>query len=432
MPLYDRNALNELDDDLARWQTTRQQGVDRFPERYDEFSTLSGVPIEAALHALRMWPTPTMHAIRAFRANIRLRAASMPPAIVAGCGPCACLPVLARPRRPMHASSICSIRARPAFRSPSTCPRSTATTPTRRKPRASLASVAWLSLRLRDMEILLDGLPLADITTSMTINSPAAIIWAMYIAAAEKRGVARQRLGGTLQNDILKEYIAQKEFIFPPRPSMRLVTDTVEFSAPARCRAGIRFRSLATTSARRVRRPCRNWPSRWPTAWNMCAGQSSVGLMWTTLRPRISFFFNAHNDFFEEIAKYRAARRIWAHEMRETFGAKNPRAWLHALPHPDRGREPDRAAAAQQRGTRGASRHWRQCWAAPRVCTPIRWMKRSPCPGEEAVTVALRTQQIIAHESGVTNTVDPLGGSYFVEALTDEVERQARRLFPPD
>ena len=190
-----------------------------------------------------------------------------------------------------------------------------------------------------------------DVTTSMTINSPAAIIWAMYIAAAEKRGIGRHKLGGTLQNDILKEYIAQKEFIFPPRPSMRLVTDTVEFAArqmplwnPISV-SGYHIREAGSTAAQEL-------------AFTLADGFEYVrwalarGLEIDDFAPRISFFFNAHNDFFEEIAKYRAARRIWAQELRETFGAQQPALVAHALSHPDRRREPHRPTAPEQRGPR--------------------------------------------------------------------------------
>ena len=280
---------------------------------------------------------------------------------------------------------------------------------------------------LRDMEILLDGLPLGDITTSMTINSPAAMIWAMYIVAAEKRGVGRARLGGTLQNDILKEYIAQKEFIFPPRPSMRLVTDTVEFAArqlplwnPISV-SGYHIREAGSTAAQEL-------------AFTLADGLEYVrwalarGLAIDDFAPRISFFFNAHNDFFEEIAKYRAARRIWAHELRETFGAQNPRSWLLRFHTQTAG-----VSLTAQQPLNTVARVALQALAAVLGGTQSLHTnaldEALALPGAEAVTVALRTQQIIAHESGVTNTVDPLGGSYFVEALTDELERQARAYF---
>ncbi|MBP7962439.1 MAG: methylmalonyl-CoA mutase family protein [Caldilineaceae bacterium] len=280
---------------------------------------------------------------------------------------------------------------------------------------------------LRDMEILFDGLPLGDITTSMTINSPAAMIWAMYIATAEKRGVSRSKLGGTLQNDILKEYIAQKEYIFPPRPSMRLVTDTVAFAAQQMPRwnpisiSGYHIREAGSTAAQEL-------------AFTLADGMEYVrwgverGLDVDDFAPRLSFFFNAHNDFFEEIAKYRAARRIWATEMRETFGAKNPRSWLMRFHTQTAG-----VSLTAQQPLNNVARVALQALAAVLGGTQSLHTNSMDealaLPSADAVTVALRTQQIIAHESGVTNTVDPLGGSFFVEALTDEMERQARDYF---
>ncbi len=288
-----------------------------------------------------------------------------------------------------------------------------------------LCGVACASLR--DMEVLLDGLPLDQITTSMTINSPAAMIWAMYIAAAEKRGIPARKLGGTLQNDILKEYIAQKEFIFPPRPSMRLVTDTIEFGArelplwnPVSV-SGYHIREAGSTAVQEL-------------AFTLADGMEYVrwalerGLAVDDFAPRISFFFNAHNDFFEEVAKYRAARRIWAHEMRHTFGAKSPRSWLLRFHTQTAG-----VSLTAQQPLNNVARVALQALAAVLGGTQSLHTNSMDealaLPSEEAVTVALRTQQIIAHESGVTNTVDPLGGSWFVEALTDESEAQARSYF---
>jgi len=280
---------------------------------------------------------------------------------------------------------------------------------------------------LADMEILFDGIPVDRITTSMTINSPAAVIWAMYIVAAEKRGIPMHVLGGTIQNDILKEYIAQKEFIFPPEPSMRLVVDTFEFGAQYLPRwntisiSGYHIREAGATAAQEL-------------AFTLADGLEYVrwglarGLDIDDFAPRLSFFFNAHNDFFEEIAKFRAARRIWAHEMRHTFGARNPRSWwlrFHTQtagcsltaqqPENNVVRTAIQALAAVLGGTQ--SLHTNSMDEALAL------------PSEYAVRVALRTQQIIAHESGVTNTVDPLGGSYFLEALTDELEAEARDYF---
>jgi methylmalonyl-CoA mutase N-terminal domain/subunit len=280
---------------------------------------------------------------------------------------------------------------------------------------------------LADMEILLDGLPVDKITTSMTINSPAAVIWAMYIAAAEKRGIPMSALGGTIQNDILKEYIAQKEYIFPPEPSMRLVVDTFEFGTQHLPKwntisiSGYHIREAGATAAQEL-------------AFTLADGLEYVrwgmarGLDVDEFAPRLSFFFNSHNDFFEEIAKFRAARRIWAHEMRETFGAKNPRSWwlrFHTQtagcsltaqqPENNIVRTAIQALAAVLGGTQ--SLHTNSMDEALAL------------PGEKAVHVALRTQQIIAHESGVTNTVDPLAGSYFVESMTNRMEAEAYDYF---
>ncbi len=280
---------------------------------------------------------------------------------------------------------------------------------------------------LADMEILLDGLPLDQVSTSMTINSPAAMIWAMYLVVAEKRGIPWNQLRGTIQNDILKEYIAQNEYIFPPEPSMRLVVDTIEFAArhvpqwnPISV-SGYHIREAGSTAVQEL-------------AFTLADGFAYVeaalarGLDIDEFAPRISFFFNAHNDFFEEIAKYRAARRIWARAMRERYGAKNERSWWLRFHTQTAGcsltaQQPEinivrtaiQALAAVLGGTQ--SLHTNSMDEALAL------------PSEKAVTIALRTQQIIAYESGVANTVDPLGGSYFVEALTDRMEREAQAIF---
>lgn len=276
---------------------------------------------------------------------------------------------------------------------------------------------------LADMEILFADLPLDKITTSMTINSPASAIWAMYIVNAEKNGFPMASLGGTLQNDILKEYIAQKEFLFPPEPSMRLVVDTIEFGTRYMPKwntisiSGYHIREAGATAVQEL-------------AFTLADGLAYVeaalarGLNIDEFAPRLSFFFDVHNDFFEEVAKFRAARRIWARLMRERYGAKDPRSWLmrcHAqtagvsltAQQPDNNviRTTMQALAAVLGGTN--SLHTNSLDEALAL------------PTERAVLIALRTQQIIAHESGVVNTVDPLGGSYFVEALTDETEKAA-------
>jgi methylmalonyl-CoA mutase N-terminal domain/subunit len=278
---------------------------------------------------------------------------------------------------------------------------------------------------LEDMEILFRGIPLGDVTVSMTINSPAAVLWAMYLVVAEQQGVDWAKLSGTLQNDILKEYIAQKEYIFPPKPSMRLVTDTIEFGARHTPRfnpisiSGYHIREAGSTAAQEL-------------AFTLRDGMEYVdwalerGLHIDEFAPRLSFFFNAHSDFFEEIAKYRAARKIWAKAMRDRYGSSSERTMklrFHAQ-------------------TAGCSLTWQQPYNNV-VRTALQGMaavlggaqslhtnsldEAYALPSEQAVTIALRTQQVLAYESGVANTPDPLGGSYFLEKLTLDIEAAANR-----
>lgn len=280
---------------------------------------------------------------------------------------------------------------------------------------------------LKDMEILLEGIPLDKVSSSMTINSPAAPIWAMYIAAAEKQGVHSDQLRGTIQNDILKEYIAQKEYIFPPEPSMRLVVDTIEYGSHnlplwnTISISGYHIREAGSTAAQEL-------------AFTLSDGFEYIrwalarGLDIDEFAPRLSLFFNAHNDFFEEIAKYRAARRIWARELRHTFMAENPRSWLMRFHTQTAGvsltsQQPEnnivrvaiQALAAVLGGTQ--SLHTNSMDEALAL------------PSEHAATIALRTQQIIAEESGVPYTVDPLAGSYYIESFTNKLEKQAYEYF---
>ncbi len=280
---------------------------------------------------------------------------------------------------------------------------------------------------LRDMEILLDGIPLDRVSTSMTINSPAAIIWAMYIAAAENKGVRADQLRGTIQNDILKEFIAQKEFIFPPEPSMRLVVDTMEFGAQKVPQwntisiSGYHIREAGSTAAQEL-------------AFTLGDGLEYVrwgiarGMNVDDFAPRLSFFFNAHNDFFEEIAKYRAARRIWAREMRETFQAKNPRSWLLRF-HTQTAGVSLTAQQPENNVVRVAIQALAAVLGGTQSLHTNSLDEALALPSEHAVTIALRTQQIIAEESGVANTVDPLGGSFFVEAMTNRMEEQTYEYF---
>ena len=280
---------------------------------------------------------------------------------------------------------------------------------------------------LADMETLLAGLPLERITTSMTINSPAAIIWAMYLVVAEKSGAELKKISGTTQNDILKEYIAQKEYIFPPKPSMRLVVDTIVYGARevpcwnAISISGYHIREAGSTAVQELAFTLRDGMEY--VEWVVRAGMSA-----DEFAPRLSFFFNAHNDLFEEVAKYRAARRVWARVMRQRFGAQNPRSWLCRFhtqtagcsltaqqPYNNVVRTTLQALAAVLGGTQSLhTNSLDEAWALPT---------------EAAVTIALRTQQVIAHESGITNTVDPLAGSYFVEKLTAETERACYEYF---
>lgn len=275
---------------------------------------------------------------------------------------------------------------------------------------------------LQDMEILLDGIPLGDVSTSMTINSPAPIIWAMYIATAEKQGVSLDRLRGTTQNDILKEYIAQKEYIFPPEPSMRLVTDTVEFGSQQLPQwntisiSGYHIREAGSTAAQELAFTLGNGLEyvRWAL---------ERGLDIDDFAPRLSLFFNCHNDFFEEIAKFRAARRIWAREMRETFGAKDPRSWLCRF-HTQTAGVSLTAQQPENNIVRVAIQALAAVIGGTQSLHTNSMDEALALPSEEAVTIAMRTQQIIAEESGVANTIDPLAGSFFVEHETNKIEQQ--------
>ncbi|MEW6522555.1 MAG: methylmalonyl-CoA mutase family protein [Bacillota bacterium] len=277
---------------------------------------------------------------------------------------------------------------------------------------------------LDDMEVLFDAIPLDQVSTSMTINAPAAILLAMYVAVAEKQGVPLEKLNGTVQNDILKEYAARGTYIFPPGPSMRLVTDVFEYCSRQLPQwntisiSGYHIREAGSTAVQEV-------------AFTLANGVAYVraamkkGLDVDEFGPRLSFFFNSHLDFFEEVAKFRAARRLWASLMKEKFGAKNPKSWMLRFHTQTAGstltaQQPDnnvvrvalQALAAVLGGTQSLHTNSRD--------------EALALPSEEAVRIALRTQQLIAYESGVTSTIDPLGGSYFVEHLTGAIERAAR------
>ncbi len=276
---------------------------------------------------------------------------------------------------------------------------------------------------LKDMETLFDGIPLDKITTSMTINAPASILLAMYIAVGEKQGVNTRDLGGTIQNDILKEYIAQKSWIFPPPPSLRIITDILRYCSESLPRwntisiSGYHIREAGSTAVQEL-------------AFTLADGIAYVqagieaGIEVDKFAPRLSFFFNAHNDFFEEIAKYRAARRIWARVMKERFGAREPRSWMLRFHTQTAG-----CSLTAQQPMNNLVRVTLQALAAVLGGTQSLHTNSMDetlsLPTEEAATLALRTQQIIAEESGAANTIDPLGGSYFVEALTNQMEKSA-------
>ena len=276
---------------------------------------------------------------------------------------------------------------------------------------------------IEDMKRLFEGIPLDQVSTSMTINAPAAVLFCMYLAVAEDQGVSFEKLNGTLQNDILKEYIAQKEWIYPPRPSMRIITDMMEFCGRHVPKwntisiSGYHIREAGSTAVQEL-------------AFTLSDGIAYVqagvdaGLDVDQFAPRLSFFFNSHNDFFEEIAKMRAARRIWARVMRDRFGAKNERSWQLRFHTQTAG-----CSLTAQQPLNNIVRVTIQALAGVLGGTQSlhtdSFDEALALPSDEAVTVALRTQQIIAEESGVTNTVDPLAGSYFVEKMTNEVEQQA-------
>jgi methylmalonyl-CoA mutase N-terminal domain/subunit len=280
---------------------------------------------------------------------------------------------------------------------------------------------------LKDMEILFDGIPLDKVSTSMTINPPAPILWAMYLAVAEKQGIARKELSGTIQNDMLKEFIAQKTFMLPPRPSLKLIIDTFEFGCKEVPKwntisiSGYHIREAGATAVQEL-------------AFTLADGATYVeeaikrGLKVDDFAPRLSFFFNAHNDFFEEIAKFRAARRIWYKLMKEKFKAQRKRSlWLRFHT------QTAGCSATAQQPEINIIRTTIQALAAVLGGTQSlhtnSFDEALALPSEKAVKIALRTQQIIAHESGVTNVVDPLGGSYFLEWLTNEMERNVWEYF---
>jgi methylmalonyl-CoA mutase N-terminal domain/subunit len=280
---------------------------------------------------------------------------------------------------------------------------------------------------LEDMKTLFAGIPLGEVSTSMTINCTAPIALAFYVCVAEEQGVPRSELRGTIQTDILKEYIAQKEWIYPPEPSMRLVTDMVEF-----CAAEMPNWHPISISGYHIREAGSNAGQE--LAFTLMNGFTYVeaaierGLDVDDFAPRLSFFFNAHIDFFEEIAKYRAARRIWARELRERYGAKNPRSWLMRF-HTQTAGVSLTAQQPEVNIVRTALEALAAVLGGTQSLHTNSFDEALALPTENAVRLALRTQQVIAHETGVVNTIDPLGGSYFVEDLTNRLEAQAYDYF---
>jgi len=280
---------------------------------------------------------------------------------------------------------------------------------------------------LADVETLFAGIPLGEVSTSMTINAPAAMLLAFYVCVGEQQGVAREELRGTIQTDILKEYIAQKEWIFPPEPSMRLVTDMVEFCAGEMPRwhpisiSGYHIREAGSNAIQEL-------------AFTLANGFAYVdaaierGLAVDDFAPRLSFFFNAHIDFFEEIAKYRAARRIWARELRERYGAKNPRSWLMRF-HTQTAGVSLTAQQPEVNIVRTALEALAAVLGGTQSLHTNSFDEALALPTEDAARIALRTQQVIAHETGVVNTIDPLGGSYYLEDLTNRLEAEAYDYF---
>jgi len=280
---------------------------------------------------------------------------------------------------------------------------------------------------LKDMEILLDKIPLGKVSTSMTINSPAAMVFAFYLAVAEEQGVEFKNLRGTLQNDIFKEYIAQKEYIFPPNPSLKIIVDMIEYSSKEVSQwnpvsvSGYHIREAGSTAVQEL-------------AYTLADGFAYIeacikrGMNVDDFAPRLSFFFNSHLDFFEEIAKFRAARKIYAKRMKNMYGAKNPRSWWLRF-HTQTAGCTLTAQQPENNIIRTAFQALAGVLGGTQSLHTNSMDETLALPSEKAVKIALRTQQLIAYETGVINTVDPLGGSYFVEALTDKMEKEANKIF---
>ncbi len=425
--MFDAHKLAELREDLERWEeTTLSQSLARLPERAPRFTTVSGRPVQRVY-------TPLDIAGQDYRRDLGLpgeypftrgihatgyRARPWTMRMFAGYGTAE-----ETNARYHYLLSQGNMGLSVAFDLPTLMGYDTDA------PEAlgefGKCGVAVSSAR--DMMRLFDGIPLGEVSTSMTINSPAAVLWAFYIVTAERQGVAPAALRGTLQNDILKEYQAQKEYVFPPEPSMRLVTDTIEYGTRHLPQwntisiSGYHIREAGSTAAQEL-------------AFTLANGMEYVrwalrrGLAVDEFAPRLSFFFNVHSDFFEEIAKLRAARRIWAREMRETFGARDPRSWLMRF-HTQTAGVSLTAQQPEVNLIRVAIQALAAVLGGAQSLHTNSMDEALALPSEHAVTLALRTQQVIAHETGVANTLDPLGGSYFVERLTDEIEEEAYAYF---
>ena len=425
--MFRKRILKAMKKQLSRWQeTTLQETLDKYPERRDSFMTTSSAPVERLYTPLDVsgldyqrdlglpGEYPFTRGVHATMHRGRLWTMRM----FAGFGTAE--ETNARYKYLLdHGETGLSV----AFDMPTLYGYDTD------DPQAlgefGKCGVAVSSLA--DMETLFDGIPVDEVTTSMTINGPAAEIWAMYIVMAEKRGIPAAALGGTIQNDILKEYIAQKEFIFPPQPSMRLVVDTFEFGSQALPRwntisiSGYHIREAGSTAVQELAFTLADGLEY--VRWGIERGMDVDGFA-----PRLSFFFNSHNDFFEEIAKFRAARRIWAREMRETFGAEDSRSWLLRFHTQTAGC----SLTAQQPENNIVRTTWQALAAVLGGTQSLHTNSMDEAlalPSEYAVRIALRTQQLIAHESGVVNTVDPLAGSYFIEAMTDRMEQETYDYF---
>jgi len=420
--MYDRKSLEEVEEAFGKWQRQLQEALTERPERRGRFSTVSDweiKPIASPLDVrgsdyVRDMGFPGQYPFTRGVQPSMYRGRLWTMRMFAGLG-------TARDtnERFLHLVEAGQTGLSTAFDMPTLMGYDTDAP----KARGECGKCGVAIDTLMDMEELFDKLPIDQITTSMTINPPAAVIWAMYIAVAEKRNIDRSVIGGTIQNDMLKEFIAQKTFMCPPKPSLRIITDTVEFGTREIPRwntisiSGYHIREAGSTALQEL---------AFTLADGIAYTQAAIdrGLDVDEFAPRFSFFFNSHMDFFEEVAKFRAARRLWARIMKERFKAKNPRSWwmrFHTQtagcsltaqqPYNNIVRTALEALAAVMGGTQ--SLHTNSLDEVLAI------------PTEEAATIALRTQQILAEESGVANTMDPLGGSYFVESLTDEMEGKA-------